>query len=103
MTEEFKTAYQKFIDTWGVAMQSVMAIEEMSELTKALCKYKRSLEILGDKEKALNNLKEEIADVLNVTEQLELIYGTDEIEKIRKEKIERTLKKAQGEKCKEKK
>ena len=103
MTEEFKRAYQKFIDTWGVEMQSVMAIEEMSELTKALCKHKRSLEILGDKEKALNNLKEEIADVLNVTEQLELIYGTDEIEKIRKEKIERTLKKAEGEKCKEKK
>ena len=102
MTEEFKSAYQKFIDTWGIEMQSVMAIEEMSELTKAICKYKRTLEIIGDKEKALYNIKEEIADVLNMAEELELVYGTNEIENIRKEKIERTLNKAKGEKCKKK-
>ena len=104
MTEEFKSAYQKFIDTWGIEMQSVMAIEEMSELTKAICKYKRCEEIeVERKQKAIENLKEEIADVLNMSEQLELVYGTEEIEKIRKEKIERTLKKAQGEQCKKKK
>ena len=96
MTEQFKKAYQKFIDTWGVNMQSVMAIEEMSELTKALCKYKRTQEIGGDKQKALENLKEEIADVLNMAEELELVYGIEEIEKIRKEKIERTLAKTKG-------
>ena len=95
MTEEFKHAYQKFIDTWGVDMQSTMAIEEMSELTKALCKYKRCEEIeVERKQKALENLKEEIADVLNMAEQLELVFGIEEIEKIRKEKINRTLEKA---------
>lgn len=93
MTDKFIKDYQKFIDTWGVKMQSVMAIEEMSELTKALCKYRRCCEITGDKEKALNNLKEEIADVLNMAEELELVYGIEEIEKIRQEKINRTLKK----------
>ena len=102
MTEEFKNAYQKFIDTWGVEMQSVMAIEEMSELIKAICKHRRVTDLSGDKEKALSNLKEEIADVLNMSEQLELVYGIEDIEKIRKEKIERTLKKTEGEKCKKK-
>ncbi len=93
MKKEFVQAYKKFLETWGVEMQSVMAIEEMSELTKAICKNKRCAEIEGDKQKALENLKEEIADVLNTAEQLEYFYGEEEIEKIRRQKIERTLKK----------
>ena len=93
MRKEFVSAYKKFLDTWGVDMQSTMALEEMSELTKALCKYKRCIEIEGNKQKAIDNIKEEIADVLNMAEQLELFYGEEEIEQIRKEKIERTLKK----------
>ena len=102
MTKEFINAYQKFLDIWGVEMQSVMVIEEISELTKAICKYKRTREITGNKEEALYNLKEEIADVLNVVEQLEYVYGAEEIEKIRKQKIERTLKKIKEGQCKKK-
>ena len=98
MDKEFKKAYQAFLDKWGVEMQSIMAIEEMSELTKALCKIKRVKELGGDYEKALENLREEIADVKNMAEQLELVYGEQEIEEIRKQKIERTLKKVKKEK-----
>ena len=43
-------------------------------------------------DKVYKNIQEEIADVLNMVEQLEVYYGTEEIEDIRKEKIDRTMK-----------
>ena len=86
---KFEEEYQIFLDQWGFDAQAMMCIEEMSELTKALCKYMRF-----NKENAPNevkeNIKEEIADVLNTVEQMQLIFGEKEIEKIRQEKIERT-------------
>ena len=84
--------YQRALKTWGKEPQMMQVIEEMSELTKALCKYKRF-----NKEQASpeikQNILEEIADVLNTAEQIQYYFGEEEIEKIRKEKIERTLKK----------
>ena len=91
MTEKFKEYYQTFIETWGVEKQSTVAIEEMSELTKAICKLKRKLELGENTNKTLSNLKEEIGDVLNMVEQLEFVYGIEEIEKNRQEKMERIL------------
>lgn len=92
MDSFYKEAYKKFLDEWGYDAQSLMCIEEMSELTKALCKYKRF-----NKEQATpeikQNILEEIADVLNTAEQMQYYFGEEEIEKIRKEKIERALKK----------
>ena len=102
MEQRFKEAYKKFLETWGVDMQSIMAIEEMSELTKAICKEKRCRGISGKHEEALVNIKEEIADVLNVAEQLAYVYGEEEIEEIRNQKIERTLNKIKEEKCRKK-
>lgn len=102
MTEEFKRAYEKFLNTWGVDTQSLMAIEEMSELTKAICKLNRKKGCGEKYYEALANLKEEIADVLNTIEQLQYVYGEEEITKIRKQKIERTLKKIGEEKCRKK-
>ena len=102
MEKKFKGAYKKFLETWGVDVQSTMAIEEMSELTKAICKEKRYRDLGGNHEEALNNLIEEIADVLNMAEQLEYVYGEEKIEKIREQKIERTLKKIEEEQCKKK-
>lgn len=97
MTNEFKDAYEKFLKEWGQESQERMAIEEMSELTKELCKKIRLLrddfaERDNEKlKKTIEHVKEEIADVLNMAEQLQFFYGIDEIEKIRKEKIKRTL------------
>ena len=94
MKEEFREAYNKFLTAWGEDAQIMMAIEEMSELTKELCKY---LRYKGFKEKdasiVIENINEETADVLNCVEQLEIIFNEKKIDKIRKEKIERTLKK----------
>ena len=97
MKEEFRAAYELFLKEWGQEAQERMAIEEMSELIKELCKKIRferdTFENVSQqrRENNIQNIKEEIADVLNMAEQLEIYYGTKEIEKIRKEKIERTL------------
>ena len=97
MREDFKKGYEKFLEAWGQESQERMAIEEMSELTKELCKKIR-LERDDFSEnneeklaKTIENVKEEIADVLNMAEQLEIYYGVTEIEKIREEKMKRTF------------
>ena len=98
MREDFKKQYQKFLDAWGQEAQERMAIEEMSELTKELCKKIRlERDDFAEKnderlKKTIQNVKEEIADVLNMAEQLQIFYGIEEIEKIREEKMERTMK-----------
>ena len=97
MREDFKKDYEKFLKAWGEESQERMAIEEMSELIKELCKKIR-LERDDFSEnneeklaKTIECIKEESADVLNMAEQLEFYYGADEIEKIREEKMKRTL------------
>ncbi len=98
MKKEYLEAYKKFLDAWGQEAQERMAIEEMSELTKELCKKIRLIrddfsERNEEKlKKTISNIKEEIADVLNMTEQLQIFFGIEEIDKIRDEKIKRTLK-----------
>ena len=68
------------LEFWGYEPQSTMLIEEMGELIKALCKYKRyGYEACGDEIKA--NVLEEIADVHNMIEQMEIYFGKERIEK----------------------
>lgn len=70
-----KEILQKAIDTYGDEMQIAVAIEEMSELTKALIKDKRhNYKILDD----WQNTAEEIADVKIMVEQLEMIFDCKE-------------------------
>ena len=92
MTDKYKEYYKKFIEEWGEESQLVVAIEEMSELTKELCKYKRNQILNKDNSETISNIKEEIADVLNMVEQLENMFGEDEIEKIRQIKFDRSMK-----------
>jgi len=64
---------QKAIDTWGQMLQEDICIEEMSELTKALIKYRR---VHGaEKYVVRDNILEEIADVQIMLDQMRLIYG----------------------------
>lgn len=78
--EIMKSAIQKN----GKAMQTVVAIEEMSELQKELTKYIRGM---GNRE----NLKEEVADVLIMITQIQLMYALpdDEVERIMRLKLNR--------------
>ena len=91
MREDFKNVYKDFADKYGLKSQMQQCIEEMSELIKELCKYERN--IGTDKEEAtIAAIKEEIADVLNMVEQLEYCFGEKDIEVIRDSKIERSKK-----------
>lgn len=73
------------INTWGTKAQIVKAMEEMAELIQALsrrllCMY---LNAPGGNA-ALENVREEMADVSIVLNQLELIFGDTTEEEIRK-------------------
>jgi len=59
------------IDLWGEEAQLDVAIEECSELIKAICKRKR-----GDAFAELGIL-EEAADVTIMIEQLKVMFGVD--------------------------
>ena len=76
--------FKELINKYG-KQQLVVAIEELSELQKEICKS------LRDKTN-LSNLCEEIADVYIILAQLKIYYDiTDtEINKVIEQKIERT-------------
>ena len=82
--QEVTDTYKQAIETYGTRAQKLMAIEEMSELTKEICK---------DFREKLNreNLIEEMADVLIMLDQMLLMYkiSGDEIQQMRERKIER--------------
>ena len=62
---------QAAIDHFGCELQQVVAMEEMSELTKELCKYRRGA-------KNEDRIAEEIADVQIMLWQLRLMFGNDQ-------------------------
>ena len=69
------------IKVYGEQAQEKVAIEECSELIQAICHKHRGRE---------HNIAEEIADVEVMLEQLKIINNCrDEVEQIRKNKIER--------------
>jgi NTP pyrophosphatase (non-canonical NTP hydrolase) len=75
--------YAKAIECYGKDNQIRMAIEEMSELTKELCKFFRG-------ETDLFDLSSEIADVFITLEQLILIFDCEiEVESYIERKINR--------------
>lgn len=83
---------QQAVDTYGKEAQTDMAIEEMSELTKALLKHRRAERSpeAWDYEKTQQNILEEIADVIIMLTQLVIIYGGREaIQQNINEKVDR--------------
>lgn len=78
------------IATYGIAAQVDMAIEEISELTKALCKERRTQLVPGKHAEAHANVIEEIADVAIMLKQLLIMFDKDgEIQKEVDYKIDR--------------
>ena len=69
--DERKAIYGTALERWGAEAQTMMAIEEMSELTKEICKLGRDK---GD----MDSLADEIADVTIMLEQLRLIYNLND-------------------------
>lgn len=77
---------EDIIKHYGKNHQEIKAIEEMSELIQALSKHLMQEDPIGA---TLENVKEEIADVKVMVDQLMIIYGEDNIIETVKEKIER--------------
>lgn len=86
-----------YIGKYGIEMQNLVAVEELSELQKAITKLIRypekstkPLEYKGLR----SNLVEEMADVLIVMDQMKYYYGIsdDEINDIIQAKQERMMK-----------
>lgn len=67
-----KETYMEALRRWGIDAQVLMAIEEMSELTKELCKSFR-----GDLDFAA--ISEEIADVTIMLEQLRIFLEINDL------------------------
>lgn len=74
--------YKKAIDKWGLDLQLILLIEEMSELAKEICKIKRG-------KKPDSDLIEEIVDVEIMLEQIKLLFNPCEFNNIKNEKLER--------------
>lgn len=70
--DERRAVYAKALAAYGAEAQTRMAIEEMSELTKELCK-------IGRGKRDMDALADEIADVTIMMEQLRMIYGINEL------------------------
>ena len=81
---EIFNTYNKAIELYGEKAPKLMAIEEMSELTKEICKdFRGKL----DRE----HLIEEMADVLIMLDQMLLLYkiSCEEVGLMRIKKVER--------------
>lgn len=70
--EERKAIYEAALEKWGELAQTMVAIEEMSELTKEICKLHRG-------KRDMDDLADEIADVTIMLEQLRLIYDINDL------------------------
>ncbi len=69
MIHDKKQILQKALKTWGTNAQILIAIEEMSELTKALLKN------INRGKDNRDHILEELSDVLITLEQIQMIYG----------------------------
>jgi len=91
---ERNDALKKIIDTYGNQSQIDIAIEEMSELTKALMKYRR-MEAAGSGNMDVwaDDVAEEMADVSIMLEQLKMIFKNEfSVDKYIDYKINRQIK-----------
>ena len=68
--EEYYNLCEEAVNTWGISAQKLMVIEEMSELTKEICKFERG-------KYNYEELAEEIADVLIMLQQLEIMLALE--------------------------
>ena len=89
MTEErIAKIITRAIDTYGHDAQLKVAIEEMSELTKAICKLWRA-DTEEEFERLLEDVAEEAADVTIMVLQVGSMAGSEEVDRIMNEKLER--------------
>lgn len=70
---ENEELYQEAIVTYGAEKQQIVAVEELSELQKEICKALRGND-------NIDSLTEEIADVEIMIDQIKLMYHITEMD-----------------------
>ena len=92
--EQREEVYLQTFRHYGPVGQMVVAIEEMSEVIKAITKWLRS----DTPEKVVPSIIEEVADATIMLEQLRLIFGiNEEVCEAMDAKIERLREKVEEE------
>lgn len=90
--------FRDALEFYGEENEIKMTLEEMSELMQALLKYIRVAEYSLSEEgrtkiaKAKASIQEELADIYCTVDQLKIMFGVDEIDKIINQKVERAYK-----------
>lgn len=93
--EYYYKVYDELEEEFGEEMQYYVCIEELSELTKALCKYLRfkdekpTLENVEKLKKIKENIIEECADVIICANHIRKMFGEAEVDKVMDFKINR--------------
>lgn len=93
--EFYDKTFEMLEQEYGEYMQYRMCIEEMSELTKALCKFMRykdekpTPENIEKLNKVKENVIEECADVLICANHMRKMFGETEVDKVMDFKIQR--------------
>lgn len=77
---------------YGLQNQCYQLAEESAEFIQAVSKYRRGAE------KSLEHIKEELADVLVVAEQLKYLLGEEDINRIMENKTNRQMLRIKDEK-----
>lgn len=79
---------------YGTEKQSLKACEELAELIRSISKLRFKLS-----DENVENLKEEIADVVIMIEQMKHLYNVsdEEIDRIVEQKLDRTFKRIEEE------
>lgn len=86
-TEAREEILTRAVRTYGKEAQMKMTIEEMSELTKAICKIWRTDPGSPEEAKAAQNILEEAADVQIMLDQIRIMFGSTE--QIEAQKVDR--------------
>lgn len=106
--EQHDCVFRRCISEYGTQPQIDMCIEEMSELAKALLKYRRKVAlVMGEVvnptsdevnlEQARADIIDELADVRIMCRQMELLFqAEDEVEKRIDFKVNRQIKRLEG-------
>lgn len=93
---ESKEIMQLAIDSYGRVNQVIKTVEELSELSQALCKILTS-KFTDDNSEIFENIFEEMADVEIMLEQCKIMFQCDkEVSAWKNKKIERLERRLEG-------
>ena len=86
-----KLVGEKCIEQWGLKEQIRQTIEECGELIVALSKYKRKVNASTE-----DDIREELADVELMINQLKQVFNPWKINQIRRKKVNRLYERLKG-------